>query len=415
MKSLVLIAVFACSLAAAADTVRGVVTNGTTRKLSAGDEVSLKRVGNGMEDAGQTTTNARGEFSFDIPGTSQMYIIWVKHQNILYTGRAMPGSGPVAIQVYDSAPEVKEIKIGEHMMMIQANPNQVHVDELYTVDNSSSPPRTKAGQRAFQIYLPEGATLEEAAAQIPDGMPLKAGLAPTGEKGQYAFAYPVRPGPTQFRLSYTLPYTGKLKLSPRIPGPIDSSMIGVPSSIKLVPADRKVYDAAPESPVKNVTIYVGRNLTPGQQLGFEIEGTGVMPRADGNGQRPAAGPAANPGAPGGPAEDNRPGGGLGVPNEKPDPLRSGQWPFLAVLSAFLALGAFLVYFSNRGTSEASIGNQPATPATLLDAMKEEFFQLEADRLQGKISPQEYETSKAALEKTLERALQRQKTNTAPSA
>jgi hypothetical protein len=44
---------------------------------------------------------------------------------------------------------------------------------------------------------------------------------------------------------------------------------------------------------------------------------------------------------------------------------------------------------------------------LMEAMKEEVFQLESDRLQGKINPQDYQTAKAALDKTLQRAVQRQ--------
>ncbi len=39
-------------------------------------------------------------------------------------------------------------------------------------------------------------------------------------------------------------------------------------------------------------------------------------------------------------------------------------------------------------------------------MKEELFQLEIDRQQGKISPDEYTTAKAALDETIKRALAR---------
>ena len=43
---------------------------------------------------------------------------------------------------------------------------------------------------------------------------------------------------------------------------------------------------------------------------------------------------------------------------------------------------------------------------LLEALKEEIFQLEMEHKQGKISQQEYEKAKAALDGTLERALKR---------
>src|SRR5260370_27595461 len=112
------------------------------------------------------------------------FIGW-KPRSLLHPAAARPGSGPAAIQVFEAAADIKAIKISEHMMMMQADAGTLKVDELYTVDNQSTPPRTKAGQRAFEIYLPDGATLQNASAQIPNGMPLKAGLAPTGEKNQY--------------------------------------------------------------------------------------------------------------------------------------------------------------------------------------------------------------------------------------
>jgi hypothetical protein len=404
LKHLALIALFACSLAAGAEPLRGVVTNGTTKKPSAGDEVSLKRIGNGMEDAGKTTTDARGQFSFDVAPAQTPYVIWVKHQNVLYTQVAPPGSGSVSVEVFDTAPEVKDIKILEHVTILQGKGSTLEIDELYTVDNNSTPPRTKAGVRAFEIYLPDGAAVKAAAAQPARGMLLKAGLAPTGEKNKYGFAYPIRPGQTQFRVSYTLPYSGKLQLNPKIPDTIENVFLGAPASMNLAPARGAVYQVykpANDAEIKNMNMFVANKVTPQQELGFEIQGSGELPRDDG--QQTSAGSAGGPGQ----GEDNRPGGGLGVPNEKPDPLHSGQWAFLGVLSAFLALGAVFVYISNQhgDPSEAKPQDQPAI---LLAAMKEEVFQLETERLQGKISAKDYEAAKAGLDRTLQRAVSRHK-------
>jgi hypothetical protein len=44
---------------------------------------------------------------------------------------------------------------------------------------------------------------------------------------------------------------------------------------------------------------------------------------------------------------------------------------------------------------------------LLEALKEELFELEVEHKQGKISQQEYEKAKAALDGTLERAIKRE--------
>jgi hypothetical protein len=46
------------------------------------------------------------------------------------------------------------------------------------------------------------------------------------------------------------------------------------------------------------------------------------------------------------------------------------------------------------------------PSMLLEALKEEIFQLEVEHKQGKITQQEYEKAKAALDGTLERAIKR---------
>ena len=62
-------------------------------------------------------------------------------------------------------------------------------------------------------------------------------------------------------------------------------------------------------------------------------------------------------------------------------------------------------------SQRQIKSQPAPSAqrssSILEALKEELFQLEVDRKQGNISQQEYEKAKSALDHTLERALKRE--------
>ena len=55
--------------------------------------------------------------------------------------------------------------------------------------------------------------------------------------------------------------------------------------------------------------------------------------------------------------------------------------------------------------------QPPAPrrssSMLLEALKEEMFELEVEHKQGRISQQEYESAKSALDQTLQRALKRE--------
>lgn len=405
MKRFALILFLLCSAAASAQSLRGVVANGTTNKPSAGDEVLLKRVGNGMEDAGKTTTNARGEFTFNVPQAP--YVIWVKHQDVTYTAVAPPGSNRVAVQVFDKAANVSDVRVAERIIFLQTaqgNDSSLGVQELYTLVNTSKPPRTQSGGNTLEIYLPEGATVQDAAARYAEGMALKTAPVPQTEKNKYAFVYPIRPGgETQFEIVYTLPYSGKHGFDPRFTGEGGSLAVVTPLSMKFTAADNSVYQPTNSSQFPGMNLYVIRNMTAQQRLGFTIEGAGVIQR--GSEQATASGGGNAP-----QAEDNRPGGGLGVPNSRPNPLHSVQWTFLGVLFLFLGIGAAYVYLSNRRepVPEPAKGEPQERRATLMDALKEEIFQLEADRLQGKISSQEYDSAKAALDKTLQRAVQRQK-------
>jgi hypothetical protein len=401
LKQVALTLLLVCSLAASADTLKGVVQNSTTNKPSAGDEVTLKKIGNGMEDVAKTKTNARGEFSFSVPAAQQPYIVWVQHQGVTYTQAGLPGGVPVAVRVFDSSANIKEITILDHAMAIQTSEDGATLsgEEFYTVGNQSSPPRTLTGKQTLEFYLPEGASITESSVQTGKTQ-LKAAVIPAGEKNKFAFVFPIRPGQTQFHILYTVPYSGKLEIDPRSDLPTQTLMVAAPDSIKFAASDSAVYEAKSNPQFKSVNFFIARNVTPKQKVAFAISGTGAMPRE----QEQASAPR-NGGARG---EPSGPGGGLGLPNERPDPLHSGQWLFLGVLSLFLAAGGVFVYTSNQNVAATAGPAVPQDRSTLLmEAMKEEVFQLESDRLNGKINPQDYQTAKAALDKTLQRAVQRQ--------
>jgi hypothetical protein len=401
LKQVALTFLLVCSLAAAADTLKGVVQNSTTNKPSAGDEVTLKKIGNGMEDVAKTKTNARGEFTFNVPPAQQPYLIWVQHQGVTYTQAGLPGGVPVAVRVFDAASSIKEISILDHAIAIQTSEDGATLsgEEFYTVGNQSSPPRTLTGKQTLQFYLPEGASITESSVQTGKTQ-LKAAVIPAGQKNEFAFVFPLRPGQTQFHILYTVPYSGKLEIDPRSDLPTQTLMVAAPDSIKFAASDSALYESKTNPQFKSVNFFIAKNVTPKQKVAFAISGTGAMPRE----QEQASAPDTN----GRPGEPSGPGGGMGVPNERPDPLHSGQWLFLGVLSLFLAAGGVFVYTSNQNVAATGGTAIPQDrSALLMEAMKEEVFQLESDRLQGKINPQDYQTAKAALDKTLQRAVQRQ--------
>jgi len=273
LKQVAVTLLFVCSLAAAADTLKGVVQNSTTNKPAAGDEVTLKKIGRGMEDVANTKTNARGEFSFNVPAAQQPYIVWVQHQGVTYTQAGLPGGVPVAVRVFDSATSIKEITILDHAMALQTSEDgaTLNGEEIYTVGNQSSPPRTLTGKQTLEFYLPEGASIAESSVQTGKTQ-LKTAVIPAGEKNKYAFVFPIRPGQTQFHIIYTVPYSGKLEIDPRSNLPTGTLMVAAPDTIKFAASDSALYQTAPNTQFKGVNFFVAKNVAPKQKVAFAISG-----------------------------------------------------------------------------------------------------------------------------------------------
>jgi hypothetical protein len=222
----------------------------------------------------------------------------------------------------------------------------------------------------------------------------------------------VRPGETRFQLSYTLPYSGSYKFTPRISMPTDNVAVMLPKSMTF--DGGAPFQQADVS--SNALTYLAKNVLPSQSLAFTVSGTGAMPRD--SEQAGASAPDDGGGQAASAAGDNRPGGGLGNPIDTPDPLQKYKWWILSGLALVLVIAA--AFFLRAKPMEAvAAGPLPSplvpTPmppssgnaGSLLAALKEELFTLETDRLEGKLSEPEYAEQKAALEQVLRRALARQ--------
>ena len=389
-----------CSLSATGQVLRGMATNGTTKKPAAGDDVVLLKLDKGMDEEARTKTNSRGEFSFELPDSQVVRAVRVRHQNVNYFQPVFPGSTSVAVTVYEASATVPGIRRLDESMVIQAQGNALQVYQIFNVENNSQPPRT---QPNFTFYLPEGATVVSGEAIRAAGMPLKSvPVAVEGEANKYQFLYPLIPGKTHFEAVYRLTYTGAMKFDPKFVAPANNFYVVTPKSLRFAPESGSQYQASDQWPVapeiKGVDVHAAGGS--GQQLAFQISGEGLLPQQEE--QTAQEGNSRQAGA-----EDNRPGGGMGIPNERPNPLSSGQWAFLGVLTLFLAGGAAFVFMNGRNGT-VPVVQSPKGSAPLLDALRDEMFQLEADRVQGKIAPKEYEAAKAALDKTLQRAMRKSK-------
>ncbi len=399
VSALLLLSAFAL-----AESLTGTVTNATVGKPAAGDEVVLLSLSQGMSEAARTKTDSQGKFKFELP-ESGPHLVRVNHQGVNYFpggGPIRPGTDSVEVQVYDAATKLEGISTGVQIMRLQADGGTLQVIELISVRNASKPPRTLMDERTYEVHLPEGAQIDESVAQAPGGMPVNTAPVPDSEKGRYYYVFPLRPGETRFQLAYHLPYSGEANINPRIKGRLEHFAVLVPKSMQFTPKTEGIYSPVADESTQG-TLLVATGVQPGQDLAFRVSGTGVLAETGAEGQ---------PAPPGG-GTRRGPGGGLGAPEGTPDPLHKYRWAILGGVVALLAIGGIFVVTRTRSQPQpamvAALAPSPVSAARselLLDALKEELFQLELDRQRGSISSEEYEKAKAALDQTLQRALAR---------
>lgn len=424
---LIAVATLLPAAAALAATITGTVTNRTTGRPAAGDVVTLMQ--QGMTELAHATADSKGAFSIDAPAAGP-YLLRVTHDGAAYYQGASEGQ-PVSVDVYSAAAHV--VGVSTEVLMLRAQTDAsgavLNVTEDFVVKNASKPAMTQFSKAPFNVYLPEGAVVEATAAKGPNGMPTAEELKPQAEKGLYSVMFPIKPGETQIEIAYHIPYTGSLKVDLKMAGQTDLFAVSLPKAMKFDPTDGKFIPATGDA---SATTYIQRDLKPGQAVAFAISGAGQLPRdaqgsdQSGQGQPGAAGGDASAGQP----VDNAPGKGLGNPldpNGTREPVSTKyKWWILGGLGLLLvaAAGVLLrkpavapvagvVASQNVVRPTSAVATTLPVPQTaaghqaqLMQALKEELFGLETDRLQGHVSEADYAQQKAAIELILRRALQR---------
>jgi hypothetical protein len=435
-RKLCAVAVLMISAAfASAQTLTGTVTNGTTGKAAGGDDVILIKLAQGMEEASRTKADSKGGFSFKLPDDGP-HLIRVVHQGVTYHKMAPPGTESVKVDVFDAAKKVDGLSVTADVMRVQAQDGKLEVARLFAVNNASQPPRTQMNDHNFEFFLPDGAQIDEAAAKTANGQPINSAAVPQAEKNKYAFVFPLRPGETQFQIQYHLNYSGQASLDPKPLYPMEHFVVMLPKSMQFSgPAS---FQSMQDPQQSDSQVEVVSNAQPSQALAFKISGTGTLPERNEN----ASSGGGRGQVMGSETSGNRPGGGLGPPIDAPDPLAKYRWFILGAFALILAGGGY--YIAKRSPAETAAAARidedetvevtratpvrvskatpknasaaapapaPVTssggPSMLLQALKEELFELELERQQGRITPQEYEKNKAALDQTLQRALRRE--------
>jgi hypothetical protein len=264
--------------------IDGTVTNGTTNSPQAGVSLTLVKPGaQGMQTLGQTTTDQQGHFHFenDQPGGGPQ-LIQAQYQDVTYNSLLtpnMPTSG-VNVRVFEATKSPAAAQILQHILIVQPSPGQTVVNETIMVKNDSNRTFANSDTGEAQFFLPPAANGQvRIQVQGPGGMPLPRPAERTNADNVFKIDYPIKPGQTQFDISYVLPvgspeiFKGRTE---KIQGQPDAPVrLVVPSGVTVDSPDIRPLGQEPQT---QAMIY---DLTS-PSFSLNVKGTGTLSQGGDN-------------------------------------------------------------------------------------------------------------------------------------
>jgi hypothetical protein len=205
----ILFCLLAAVAPAAAGTLSGVVRNGTTSSIVAGQDVILIELQGGMQPVETVQADAQGRYVFNRPELGQgPALVRAPYRGVNYHQNVPPGIATADIEVFEPTATLASLALVNHAIIARPDAGTLFVGEEFSIHNLSKPPATYFSDKGtFNFVIPDGATLREVSAAGPAGMPLSQGTIDKG-KNRYAIAFALKPGENTIRVSYQLPYTG---------------------------------------------------------------------------------------------------------------------------------------------------------------------------------------------------------------
>jgi hypothetical protein len=390
------------SAGAFAAQITGTVTNGTTNKPSVGDEVALLSLASGMEEVGKTRTDSHGHYTLNVPDEGAPHMVRVSRQSVHYFTSAPPGASTADVTVYDAATQVTGVGADARVFHLQASGGSLQVDETFLINNQSQPPRTRIGNQTFTIILPDGAEMGEASLTGTSGMPLTVNPVPSSAKNVYAYDFPIKPGQTHFDVIYKIPYSGSYEYTFTPETQLNEVGVLLPKSMKFTGVSAGF---AQDNDEAGFNVYFVKNAAANQPVKFSVSGEGLINNTAGG------------------AGEGQPAGAGSVPTPTSFGGTRGVLWFVASAIVILIGGGAFILWRRGATAKVDSGPKSAKPAAkaraqaqgkaaksepadMLEVLKDELFQLETDRLNGKISQEEYEKTKAGLDTLFRRQIKR---------
>lgn len=406
-----------------ADLITGVVRNATRAQPAAGDKVVLLDLDHSPHEQARTKTDSQGAFTFGLQDPGHPHIVRVIHQGVNYDKRASSGEA-ISIDVFDSTPKAQGVTGSIEIIRAGTRGNALHVSDMIEIRNESNPPVTQAGSRTFEVYLPADATIESVLVAGPENTVASISAKPVwGEPGHYTVNFPIRPGATKFAFNYDVPYNGHAKFRPKSIYPFQQLAVMIPPTMTFTTSSL-AFQALPVAS-NRYHVEAAENIKAGPGLDFEISGAGALPAVRAKSQTSSNRAAeAAIGSASAIAAGTSP-----TPNAVVVTARAQNVAARSSITWWWVLGAALLGFAvcvsliwrwqrlRRGTIPSTAPPAHAVQPTecLVEALKEDLFQLEADHMQGVIRGEDYTSAKDALEATVRRVLTHRRNRKADTA
>jgi hypothetical protein len=408
-----------------AGTLSGTVINRTTGQPAPNVDLDLLSPTAGMAELATAKSDAQGRFSVtkDNIGIAPI-LIRATYHDISFNTFAPPGRPEVEVEIYDISKNPKAISVESHVVIFQPEGDKLVGAEEYSVQNVSEPPYAFfRSEGNFDFAIPENGNLGQVTTTTEMGMAVTQASIDKG-KGRYAIAYPFRPGQTNVRLSYELPYpnnSATLKLHAAYAGM--KLLLVVPPGVTLT--GDGLTSAGQE---QGMMVYSHEPLPAKGALSVSLSGVG-SPQSAGGGRGQDASQEGN----------SRTQGPEVI--AAPSRLDDFKWYLFAGLAALFAMGAILLSRKQvvfAAAEDEDIAPPPAktaksappakakktppapAPATTsppasapnvtsavdqhvsvsMDSLKDRIFRLELRRQAGTISEEDYTREKAQVDQLL---------------
>jgi hypothetical protein len=413
-----LLILFAC-LSTMAGTLTGTVHNGTNGQLAAGVDVILIQLQGGMQPVANTKTDSKGHFEFTNPeiGAAPMLVRAV-YRGVNYHEPVPPGKTTVDVQVFEPTDKANAFSVAARAVILQPKGSDLLIGEEYSIENKTQPPVAYfTPNGSFVFALPDGAQLSQVSAAGASGMAVVQGTIDKG-KGLEAIAFPFRPGESNVRVSYSLPYANNAtKIRIVSPYAVERLAVFAPPGVQV---SGDGFSAAGQE--QGFNAYMRESVAANTPVLVTVSGTAPMPapaQSGGGGGAPSGAgggdPSQNPSINSRTESDGGP--ATATATAIPARLDSLKWILVGGFAAIFALG--FVYLLRRpqavavgavagegSTAIIAPVSKPAVKAVAasagsvaaevdrevrgsLDELKDNLFRLELRRQAGTISEADY--------------------------